>query len=100
MKASPESVSAAAAAAAGKMPADFRVSIANADGDAVYPLSSFTWLLLYQDPKDKAQSKAMVEFVKWALQDGQKFAPDMGYAPLPKAVVDLELKSLATIKTQ
>ena len=100
VKARPESVSAAAAAAAGKMPADFRVSIANADGDAVYPLSSFTWLLLYQDPKDKAQAKAMVEFVKWAVQDGQKFAPDMGYAPLPKAVVDLELKALATIKTQ
>ena len=100
VKATPESVSAAAAAAAGKMPADFRVSITNADGDAVYPLSSFTWLLLYQDPKDKAQAKVIVEFMKWALQDGQKFAPDMGYAPLPKAVVDLELKSLATIKTQ
>ena len=100
VKATPESVSAAAAAAAGKMPADFRVSITNADGDAVYPLSSFTWLLLYQDPKDKAQAKVMVEFVKWAVQDGQKFAPDMGYAPLPKAVVDLELKALATIKTQ
>jgi phosphate transport system substrate-binding protein len=100
VKASPESVSAAAAAAAGKMPADFRVSIANADGDGVYPLSSFTWLLLYQDPKDKAQAKVIVEFMKWALQDGQKFAPEMGYAPLPKAVVDLELKALATIKTQ
>lgn len=100
VKATPESVSAAAAAAAGKMPADFRVSITNADGDAVYPLSSFTWLLLYQDPKDKAQAKVIVEFMKWALQDGQKFAPEMGYAPLPKAVVDLELKSLATIKTQ
>ena len=61
---------------------------------------SFTWLLLYQDPKDKAQAKVIVEFMKWALQDGQKFAPEMGYAPLPKAVVDLELKSLATIKTQ
>ena len=100
VKATPESVSAAAAAAAGKMPADFRVSITNADGEAVYPLSSFTWLLLYHDPKDKAQAKVMVEFMKWALQDGQKFAPEMGYAPLPKAVVDLELKSLATIKTQ
>ena len=99
VKATPESVRAAAAAAAGKMPADFRVSIANADGDGVYPLSSFTWLLLYQDPKDKAQAKVMVEFVKWAVQDGQKFAPDMGYAPLPKAVVDLELKALARIKT-
>jgi phosphate transport system substrate-binding protein len=100
VKASPESVSAAAAAAASKMPADFRVSITNADGDAVYPLSSFTWFLLYENPQDKAKAKVMVEFLKWALQDGQKFAPEMGYAPVPKAVVDLELKSLATIKTQ
>ena len=42
----------------------------------------------------------MVEFMTWALKDGQKFAPDMGYAPLPKAVVDLELEALAKIKTQ
>ncbi len=40
-----------------KMPADFRVSITNAAGDAAYPISSFTWLLLYEDPKDKAQAK-------------------------------------------
>ena len=44
---------------------------------------------------DKAQAKVMVGFLTWALQDGQKFAPEMGYAPLPKAVVDLELKALA-----
>ena len=100
LKASLVSVSAAAAAAAKQMPADYRVSITNAAGDAVYPISSFTWLLLYQDPKDKAQAKAMVNFVKWALTDGQKFAGDMGYAPLPKNVVDMELKTLATIKVQ
>jgi phosphate transport system substrate-binding protein len=98
--ASVASVTAAAASAAGKMPADFRVSITNAPGDGAYPLSSFTWLLLYENPADKAQSKAMVEFTKWALTDGQKFAPDMGYAPLPKAVVDLELTALQKIKTQ
>ena len=94
------SVTAAAAAAAQQMPADYRVSITNAPGDAVYPIASFTWLLLYQDPKDKAQGKAMVEFMKWALTDGQKFAGDMGYAPIPKNVVDMEMKTLATIKTQ
>ena len=82
------------------MPADFRVSITNPPGDDVYPIASFTWLLLYQDPKDKALAKVMVDFTKWALTDGQKYAADLGYAPLPKAVVDLELKSLATIKTQ
>ena len=96
--ASIESVTAAAAAAAKQMPADFRVSITNAPGDAVYPISSFTWLLLYQDAKDKAQAKAMVDFMKWALTDGQKLAGDMGYAPIPKNVIDMEVKALATIK--
>ena len=80
------------------MPADFRVSITNAPGDGVYPISSFTWLLLYENPKDKAQAKVMVDFMKWALTDGQKFAPELGYAPLPAAVVKLELAALATIK--
>jgi phosphate transport system substrate-binding protein len=100
VKASIESVTAAADAAAKQMPADYRVSITNAAGDAVYPISSFTWMLFYQDPKDKAQAKAMVDFMKWALTDGQKFAGEMGYAPLPKNVVDMEMKTLATIKVQ
>jgi phosphate transport system substrate-binding protein len=100
VKASTESVTAAASAAASKMPADFRVSITNAPGDDVYPISSFTWLLLYQDAPDKKQAKVMVDFLKWALTDGQKYAPDLGYAPLPKPVVDLEMKALTQIKAQ
>jgi len=100
VKASVDSVTAAADAAAKAMPADFRVSITNPPGDNVYPISSFTWMLFYQDPKDKAQAKIMNDFMKWALTDGQKFAADLGYAPLPKTVVDMELKALATIKTQ
>jgi phosphate transport system substrate-binding protein len=96
--ASVEAVSLAAAEAAKSMPADFRVSITNAPGKGVYPISSFTWLLLYENPKDKAQAKAMVDFVKWALSDGQKFAPDLGYAPLPEAVVKLEMAALSKIK--
>lgn len=96
--ASPQSVTAAAAAAAKQMPADFRVSITNAPGEGAYPISSFTWLLLYEDPKDKAQGKIMVDFVKWALTDGQKFASELGYAPLPQSVVDMEMKALQKIK--
>ena len=98
VKASIPAVTAAAAAAAKSMPADFRVSITNAPGAGVYPISSFTWLLLYENPRDKAQSKAMVEFMKWALTDGQKMAADLGYAPLPPEVVKLEKAALATIK--
>src|SRR5262245_60457458 len=56
VKASVESVTAAASAAAAQMPADFRVSITNAPGKGVYPIPSFTWLLLYENPKDKNQS--------------------------------------------
>ena len=55
--ASTESVTAAAAEAAKKMPPDFRVSITNAPGDGAYPISSFTWLLLYETPQDKALGK-------------------------------------------
>ena len=99
VKASDAAVTAAAAGAAAAMPADFRVSITNAPGAGAYPISSFTWLLLYQDAKDKAQAKAMVDFMKWALSDGQKFASELGYAPLPAEVVKMELETLATVKT-
>ena len=98
LRASVDSVTAAAAAAAAKMPADFRVSITNAEGKGVYPISSFTWLLLYENPKDKTQAKTMVDFVKWALTDGQKYCADLGYAPLPDAVVKLEMAALGRIK--
>jgi phosphate transport system substrate-binding protein len=98
LKATEQSVTAAAASAAGKMPPDFRVSITNAPGKGVYPISSFTWLLFYENPKDKAQAKVMVEFMKWALTDGQKFAAPLGYAPLPAEVVKLEMTQLAKIR--
>ncbi len=98
-KASVESVTGAAAAAAKQMPPDFRVSITNAPGNGVYPISSFTWILLYENAKDKAQARAMVDFMKWALTDGQKFAPDLGYAPLPADVIKLEMAALAKVKT-
>jgi phosphate transport system substrate-binding protein len=94
VKASVQSVTMAAAGAAAKMPADFRVSITNAPGNGVYPISSFTWLLLYENPKDKAQGRMMSDFMKWASTDGQKYCADLGYAPLPPNVVKMELAAL------
>jgi len=98
LRASIESVTAAAAAASSAMPADFRVSITNAPGDNAYPIASFTWLLFYENPKNKAAAKTMVEFMRWALTDGQKFAKDLGYAPLPDSVLKLEMEALKRIK--
>ena len=98
VRASTETVSNAAAVAAKSMPKDFRVSITNAPGKNVYPISSFTWLLVQESPKDVQRSKALVDFIRWALTDGQKFAPELGYAPLPKEVVALELDALKRMR--
>jgi phosphate transport system substrate-binding protein len=100
VKASSESVTAAASGAAASMPPDFRVSITNAPGTGAYPISSFTWLLFYQQPQDLARSRAMVDFLKWALTEGQAAAVELGYAALPKAVVEQELRMLATVKVR
>lgn len=98
VKASIASVTAAAAEAAANMPADFRVSITNAAGPGVYPIASFTWMLLSEQPTDVARSKVMVDFMRWALTDGQKFATELGYAPLPANVVERETAALQKIK--
>jgi len=98
IKPSLESVTEAAAGAAKSMPADFRVSITNAPGKSAYPISSFTWLLIPSQFSDPAKEKVMVEFLKWMLTEGQKQAPNLAYAPLPKAVVDREEKQIDQIK--
>jgi phosphate transport system substrate-binding protein len=100
VKASPETVTAAAEGAASNMPQDFRVSITNAPGAQSYPIASFTWMLFYEDPADKGHARTMVEFMRWALTDGQRFAADLGYSPLPQNVVEMELKALERIKLQ
>jgi phosphate transport system substrate-binding protein len=100
LRASVDAVTAAASAAIPQMPADFRVSITNPPGKDAYPIASFTWLLFYENPQDKAQARIMVDFMKWALTDGQKFARDLGYAPLPQGLIDMELKALQKIKVQ
>ena len=100
VKASAATATAAAAGVASNMPADFRVSITNPPAPNAYPIASFTWMLFYENPQDKPQARAMVEFMKWALTDGQRFASELGYAPLPENVVQLELKALERITLQ
>lgn len=74
-----------AAAAGAKMPEDFRVSIVDAPGAESYPISTFTWMLVYE--KNPAGKGAVIkDFLKWMLADGQKAAPELGYAPLPENV--------------
>jgi len=90
-----ESVSAAANV---KMPSDYRVSITDSPDAKAYPISGFTWLLVYQKQTDSVKGKAIVEFLNWMLQDGQKLAPDLGYAPLPAGVNSMVRNTIAKIK--
>jgi len=82
-----DAVTAAAAASAGNTPDDLRVSITNAQGAQVYPISSYTYLLIYKDQKDAAKGKALVDYVWWGIHDGESYAKDLLYAPLPADIV-------------
>lgn len=82
-----DSITAAAASVAGQMPDDLRVSITNSPGATAYPISSFTYLLVYKDQQEKFKGKALVDFLWWAIHDGEKMARDLQYAPLPDEVV-------------
>ena len=92
------SVTEAAAGAAKNMPDDFRVSITNAPGKQAYPIASFTWLLVPSKFADAEKKKVIVEFLRWMLTDGQKYAAGLSYAPLPKEVVAKEEKAIALIQ--
>jgi phosphate transport system substrate-binding protein len=86
VKASPETVSAAAAGAAAHMPNDFRVSITNAPGDNSYPVASFTWLLIPVKSTDAKKGEILRDFLKWMLEHGESEATGLAYAPLPAPV--------------
>ena len=94
-----EAVTAAAAGAAQALPAntDYRISISNAPGKSSYPLSSFTWILVYQHQRDPAKGKKLVDFLNWALTDGEKEAAALDYAPLPSDMAAKVKAKLATI---
>jgi phosphate transport system substrate-binding protein len=92
-----KTTSAAAAAAIKNMPADYRISLVNQPAKDAYPIVGFTWLLVYQDQKDKVKGKKLVEFLNWSLHKGQKMAAPMLYAPLPESVVKMVEKTIKTI---
>jgi phosphate transport system substrate-binding protein len=94
-----ESATAAAEGIAAKLSpkTDYRVSIANAPGPQTYPITSFTWLLVYQDQTDPIKGKKLVDFMRWALTSGQGSAAALDYAPLPKAIADRLTDRLGSI---
>lgn len=83
------SVTAAAAAEAKNIPADYRVSIVDAAGKDSYPVAGFTYLLVWKDNADATKGPKIKAFLKWAVsaKGGQQYAEKLFYAPLPKDLV-------------
>ena len=79
-------------------PENLRVWPEDPTGDDDYPIATFTWLLLYKKYSDPAKLKALQGFVTYGLTDGQKFASELGYIPLPAAVVEKSKAALASIQ--
>jgi phosphate transport system substrate-binding protein len=93
-----KAVSEAAAGSLKTMPADFRVSITNAEGKTAYPISSFTYLLINKQMSGE-KGKELVNFLNWAMTDGQKSAPALSYAALPASMVPKIKEKIKAIVT-
>jgi phosphate transport system substrate-binding protein len=90
-----ESMSAAADSV--EVPEELFVSLSNAEGDAAYPITSYSYLLVYEDANDAVKGEALAKYIWWGLHEGQKFAKDLDYAPIPAKVlakVESRLKEL------
>jgi phosphate transport system substrate-binding protein len=98
VKADLAGVTAAATADAKNIPDDFRVSITNPAGPKVYPISSFTWLLIAEQIQDATKREAIKDFLKWMLTEGQKYNEGLSYAQLPKDVIAKETQAISLIK--
>ena len=96
---SSESIS---AAASGEIPADTRCSITNADAAGAYPISTFTWMIIYKEQNYSARSKdqavATLDLLKYILSDeAQYITSEVHYAPLPAKAKELSLANLKTV---
>ncbi|MBL8007465.1 MAG: phosphate ABC transporter substrate-binding protein PstS [Ignavibacteria bacterium] len=93
-----ESLTKAAEQTSAEIPDDLRQSITNAKGKGSYPISSYTYILIYENQKDAQKGKTMKSFFEWALTDGEKFAKDLGYAPLPETVIARAKQKVSGLK--
>lgn len=90
------------AAASGEMPADTRCSITNSDAPGAYPISTFTWIIIYKEQnysdRSKEQAVATLDLLKYILSDeAQKITTEVNYAPLPTKARELSMTNLSTV---
>src|SRR5215510_2689966 len=87
-----------AALASVTLPADFRAWLSDPDGDAAYPIVTYTWMLFYKKYSDPKMAEAIRDVVKYCLTEGQKVSDEIGYIPLPSQVVEVVAKAVNNIQ--
>jgi phosphate transport system substrate-binding protein len=92
------SIAAAYHSAEKSIPADFRVSLTNGPGNEAYPIVSFTWLYVPERSADQERSRALANFLEWALSMGEQSAEQHGYTPLPATLVPKVVAKLRTVR--
>ncbi|MGM0501180.1 MAG: phosphate ABC transporter substrate-binding protein PstS, partial [Bacillota bacterium] len=93
-----DTVTAAAAGAVENMPEDMRVSITNSPGEEAWPISTFTYLLVYTEYEDEAKTGEMIDYIWWALSEGDSYARELLYAPLPDNLLNRVKAKLEAIE--
>jgi phosphate transport system substrate-binding protein len=85
-----------AALAGAQLPSNLRAFVPDPSGPDSYPIVTYSWILLRKSYPDAAKAKLIHDLFSWCLQDGQRYAPVVGYVPLPATVV---VKGLAALET-
>jgi len=93
----PSEQSCATGLATANLPENLRVFVTDPAGAESYPIVTFSWVLLRKTYKDPQIAKALRDLFLWCLQDGQRYASQVGYVPVPAAVVEKALSALNAI---
>jgi phosphate transport system substrate-binding protein len=92
------SAAAAGAAAANRIPEDFRLALIEGDGPGAYPITGFTYILVRREMNDPAKAATLANFLWWNIHYGQSYAPGLHFGTLPPEVLSLaeaKLRSLS-----
>ena len=96
----PSSESASKSLGAVTLPENLRAFVTDPEGEESYPIVSYTWILAYEYYDDSAKLDAFKDVVNWSLTDGQAYAEELGYIPLPDNVVGKVQAALNTIEVK
>lgn len=97
VEASLESTTEAAAGAVANMPEDMRVSITNQPGENAWPIATFTYLLVYDEYQDAEKTGEMIDYIWWALTEGDDYATELLYSPIPENLEEMVREKLESI---